>query len=359
MARQDIQPVMPSNRTAVVVVNFNGGEIIERCLEAVAAQTVRPERTIVVDNASTDGSADRIATQFPHVELIRLHENVGFAGGNNVGARAAEGCDWLALLNPDAFPEPTWLERLLESARTHSDFGFFGSLLLRADDLDEVDGSGDAYHVSGMAWRRDNGRRRAEAHLRAGEIFSPCAAAALYRRDAFLSAGGFDEDFFAYYEDSDLAFRLRLLGERCFYEQSAVVHHVGFSTAGEETPFTVYHSQRNLVWAWVKNMPTRLLLLYLPQHLLVNALNIGWYTARGQAGPVLRSKVDALRGLPGVLKLRRELQARRAVSAQELRSRMETGSGAYLTGFKRAWATWRKARMPKPPAQSSRRTRAQ
>jgi GT2 family glycosyltransferase len=350
--------LMPGSRTAVVIVNFNGGEIVERCLDALAAQSRPPERTIVVDNASSDGSADRIAASFPDVELIRLDRNAGFAGGNNIGVAAAEGCEWVALVNPDAFPQPSWLERLIDAAGCRPEYSFFGSLLLRAQDPGEVDGTGDAYHVGGMAWRRDNGRPLAEAHLEPGEIFSPCAAAALYRRDAFLSVGGFDENLFAYYEDSDLAFRLRLLGERCFYVPEAVVHHVGFSTAGEESPFTVYYSQRNLVWAWVKNMPLPLLVAYLPQHLLVNLLNVGWYTARGQMGPVLRSKLDALRGLPCVIRRRRELQARRVVSSRELRARMEKGAGAYRTGFKRAWATWRRKRTPQP-AQSSRRTSVQ
>jgi GT2 family glycosyltransferase len=343
---------------AVIVVNFNGGDIVVRCLEALAAQSRSPERTIVVDNASTDASPDRIADRFPDVELIRLGHNSGFAGGNNTGVSAAEGCEWVALLNPDAFPEPTWLERMLDAASVRPEYAFFGSLLLRADDPGEVDGSGDAYHVGGMAWRRDNGRALTDAHLEPGEIFSPCAAAALYRRDAFLRAGGFDEALFAYYEDSDLAFRLRLLGERCFYVPAAVVHHVGFSTAGEESPFTVYYSQRNLVWVWVKNMPAPLLLAYLPQHLFVNLLNVGWYTARRQAAPVLRSKVAALRGLPTVVRQRRELQARRVVSSRELRAQMETGAGAYLTGFKRAWATWRRRRTPQP-AQSKRTTSPQ
>jgi GT2 family glycosyltransferase len=349
-------PEQPS--VAVVIVNYNGGDIVELALEALEAQTHKPARTIVVDNASSDGSPDRIEARFPDVELLRLETNAGFAGGNNLGARVAEDCEWIALLNPDAFPEPAWLERLVAATAAHPEFSFFGSLLLRADNPEQVDGTGDAYHVGGMAWRRDNGRPLAEAHLEAGEIFSPCAAAALYRREAFLGAGGFDEALFAYYEDSDLAFRLRLLGERCFYEPAAVVRHVGFSSAGEESPFTVYHSQRNLVWAWAKNMPTPLLLLYLPQHLLVNVLNIAWYTARGQAGAVLRSKVDAFRGLPAVWRQRRQLQPRRVVSARELRAQMETGAGAYLTGFKRAWTTWRRRRTPQT-AQSKRRTSAQ
>jgi GT2 family glycosyltransferase len=345
-------------RVAVVIVNFNGGEIVDRCLEALASQSRAPDRTIVVDNASSDGSPERIAARFPEVELIRLERNAGFAGGNNAGVRAAGDCTWVALVNPDAFPEPSWLERLLAEAERRPECSFFGSLLIRADDPDEVDGTGDAYHVGGMAWRRDNGRPLAEAHLEPGEIFSPCAAAALYRRAEFLAAGGFDEALFAYYEDSDLAFRLRLLGERCFYVPGAVVHHVGFSTAGEESPFTVYYSQRNLVWAWAKNMPAPLLLAYLPQHLLVNLLNVAWYTVRGHPGPVLRAKLDALRGLPAVLRRRREVQARRVVSSRELRARMEKGAGAYLTGFKRAWATWRRRRTPQT-AQSRRRTNLQ
>jgi GT2 family glycosyltransferase len=339
---------------AVVVVNHNGGGVIERALESLESQTRKPDRMIVVDNASGDGSAEVISERFPGVELLRLDCNVGFAAGNNAGVAAAAGCDWIALLNPDAFPEPSWLERLLASADEHPEFSFFGSLLLRADDPGEVDGSGDAYHVGGMAWRRDNGRPLAEAHLEPGEIFSPCAAAALYRRDAFLEAGGFDESFFAYYEDSDLAFRLRLLGHRCFYEPSAVVRHVGFSTAGEESPFTVFHSQRNLVWAWVKNMPGSLLGIYLLQHLLVNLLNIGWYTVRGQGGPVLRSKAAAVRGLPAVWRARREIQRRRVISPRELRTMLARGAGPYVTGFKRGFATLRRS-----PDQSKRRTSAQ
>jgi GT2 family glycosyltransferase len=346
------------SRVAVVVVNFNGAAIVVRCLESLAAQTRTPDRTIVVDNASSDGSPDAVASRFPDVEVLRLDENGGFAGGNNVGVRAAGDCDWVALVNPDAFPEPAWLERLLECAEAHPEFSFFGSLLLLADDPEEVDGSGDAYHVGGMAWRRDNGRPLAQAHLEPGEVFSPCAAAALYRRDAFLDAGGFDESFFAYYEDSDLAFRLRLLGHRCFYEPSAVVHHLGFSTAGEESPFTVFHSQRNLVWAWVKNMPGPLLAAYLLQHLLVNLLNLGWYTLRGQAGPVFRSKVAAVRGLPAVWRARRAVQGRRAVSSRELRSQMAKGAGPYVTAVKRGVAMLRRRREPRS-AQSSRRTSAQ
>src|ERR687892_390812 len=103
-------------RVGVVIVNYNGAGFLDRSLEALARQSRPADRVIVVDNASTDGSAEGLERVLPAVEVIRLAENVGFAGANNVGVRAATDCEWVALLNPDAFPEPDWLQRLLDAA---------------------------------------------------------------------------------------------------------------------------------------------------------------------------------------------------------------------------------------------------
>jgi GT2 family glycosyltransferase len=329
---------MADPRVALVIVNFNGLEYVAECLESVRRQTRKPTRTIVVDNASTDGSPGLIRERFPEVELVPAGGNIGFAAANNLAARLADDCDWLALLNPDAFAHPEWLDALVRAAKENDGFSCFGSHMRRAGSVDQLDGTGDVYQVGGMAWRRDEGRRDNGARAR-GEIFSPCGAAALYPRRLFLHAGGFDERYFAYYEDTDLAFRLRLRGYRCLYEPDAVVDHVGFAAAGAETPFKIYYSQRNIVWTYVKNMPGPLFWAYLPQHLLVNLLNVGWYSLRGQAGPVLKAKVDAVRGLPSILRSRREIQGTRTVGSRELRRLMARGVGPYTTGVRRALAT--------------------
>lgn len=329
-------------RIAVVIVNANAGELLDRTLAALACQTLRPQRILVVDNASSDGSADGIEERYPGVEVLRLRENVGFAAGNNIGVRAASDCEWIALLNPDAFPEPRWLETLMRTARGRKGYSFFASRLVKVAPPDELDGTGDVYHVSGMAWRRDHGRVAAGATLASDEVFSPCAAAALYRREAFLAVGGFDESFFCYFEDSDLAFRLRLAGHRCLYVPEAVVHHVGSATTGGKSDFTVYHSCRNLVWTYVKNMPSPLFWAYLPQHLLVNVLNVVWFSITGQTRAVLTAKRDAVRALPLVLRERRAVQATRQVGAFDLRRQMAKGIAAYTTSFKRAVDTFRK-----------------
>lgn len=318
-------------RVAVVIVNLNAGEFLPRVLDSLAAQTVAPARIIVVDNASSDGSAEAVRERYPDVELIALDRNTGFAAANNLGVRAAEGCDWVALLNPDAFPEPDWLEALVAASRESPGHAFFGSRMVSAREPDRIDGLGDCYHVSGLSWRREHGRRVAgrRAPATAVDTFSACAGAALYRRDVFLEAGGFDESFFCYIEDSDLGFRLRLQGHRCRYVPQAEVRHVGSALTGVESDFTVYHSNRNLVWAWAKNMPSPLFWIYLPAHLIVNALMVLLYALKGQGRVVLAAKRDALRGLPRVLRARAEIQSRRVVSPLELRGSMARGLSAY------------------------------
>ena len=320
---------------AVIVVNLNGGELVERTLESLARQTLAPARTIVVDNGSHDGSPERIAARFPEAEVVRLGYNAGFPAANNLAVARAGDCEWVALLNPDAFPEPGWLASLFAVVHAEPQWAALGSCLLLEGSDGLLDGTGDEYHVSGFAWRRDHRRPVTEQPRGREEIFAPSAAAALYRRDAFLAAGGLDERYFCYLEDVDLGFRLRLRGMRCVHVPDAVVHHVGSSTTGRESAFQIYHSQRNLVWTWVKDMPGPLLWLYLPQHLLVNALMIAWFVRRGLARAVLRAKLDALRGLPGVLASRKAVQRERTVSTSELRRSMARGLSGYRAGLGR------------------------
>lgn len=319
-----------------MIVNANAGAYLERTLAALGRQSLAPARIILIDNASTDGSVDGVEERHPGVEVIRLGDNLGFAAGNNLGVTAAEDCQWVALLNPDAFAEPDWLERLMQSAAANPRYSFFGSRMLSASRGARIDGTGDVYHVSGLAWRRDHGRPTTIAPP-AGEIFSPCAASALYRRDAFLEVGGFDERFFCYFEDSDLSFRLRLAGHRCLYVPDAVVHHVGSVTAGRQSDFTLYHSHRNLVWTYAKNMPAPLVWLYLPQHLLVNVVSLLSFSLRGHGRALLTSKWDAIRELPAILAERKRIQRGRKVGTRELRALMASGPGAYAVAVTRAW----------------------
>jgi GT2 family glycosyltransferase len=173
--------------------------------------------------------------------------------------------------------------------------------------------------VSGLVWRDRHQYRLAPADRLEREIFAPCAAAALYRREALVQAGLFDEDFFCYVEDVDVGFRLRLAGYDARSVPEAVVRHVGSATTGgQQGDFPVYHGHRNLVWAYVKNMPGLLLWTLLPLHLLLNAFTLLWFTLKGRGPVIARAKADAIRGLPAAWRKRREVQAGRVASVREI-----------------------------------------
>jgi GT2 family glycosyltransferase len=295
---------------AIIIVNRNSGGLLARCLQHLTLQTTSPSRIFVVDNSSSDNSADS-AESFTNVTLFRLASNLGFAGGNNFALARCD-TDLVALLNPDAFPEPLWLESLLKAASAQPDVAAFGSCQLREGAPGIVDGIGDSYLLSGQVLREQYGELQQVTGFVRKEIFSPCAAAALYRRQALIDIGGFDEDFFCYVEDIDLGFRLRLAGHKAIYVPEAVVHHVGSAIAGgQHGDFAVYHGHRNLVWTFVKNMPGGLFWFLLPVHVLLNLVSIVWFTLRGQGGVIVRAKWDAVRGLPKMWRKRRVVQSLR------------------------------------------------
>jgi GT2 family glycosyltransferase len=308
----------------VIVVNFNGGFLLRRCIAALAAQTVRSFEVVLVDNGSTDGSLEALGELSSNVRMIRTGRNLGFAAANNVGLRESRS-EWVALVNPDAFPAPDWLQRMLDVAGRRPEFDSFASRTVLADQPDLLDGAGDVYHVSGLFWRRGHAASGDTHFVDDEEVFCPCAAAALYRRSALERVGGFDEDFFCYAEDVDLGFRLRLSGSRCLYVAGAVVAHVGSAITGRRSDFSVYYGHRNLVWAYVKNMPPALFWAYLPAHLALNLVTVLWFAARGQGRVIVRAKWDAMASLARMWSKRRAIQADRRVGAWEIRRVMATG----------------------------------
>lgn len=303
----------------MVIINWNGKLFLEQCLSALLEQTTTLHEIILLDNASTDKSVE-IARQFPAVRVIALEQNTGFARGNNLAiAAASKESEWVALINPDAFAEPRWLEVLLAAAESNPEFDVFASKLVNAADSTSLDGAGDACHMSGLVWRTAHGTPVSAMGDRDCEVFAPCAAAALYRRSVFEKVGGFDEDFFCYVEDVDLGFRLRLAGSRCLYVPHSVAHHVGSgTTGGQHSDFSVYHGHRNLVWMFVKDMPGLLFWLFLPLHVMLNLVSIFWFALRGQGGVILRAKRDALLGLPKMWRKRRQIQKARLASISDI-----------------------------------------
>lgn len=303
-------------RLSVIIVNYNAGARLARCVEHLSRQTFKDFELLIVDNGSADDSIDRVrATQIP-VIIDLAGANLGFAAANNRAARRAKG-EWLVFLNPDAFAEPQWLAELIAGAERYPWADAFGSTQLNAYTPSMVDGAGDVFHAFGVAYRGCFGWP-IEKLPPEGECFSPCAAAAMYKKAAFEALGGFDERYFCYAEDVDLGFRLRLSGGRAVQLQGARVLHEGSGVAGRHSAFTVYHGHRNRIWTAYKNFPAGLYWATLPLRLLTDLALAFRALGGGYVGPYLKALTDGYFAPREIKDARRRIQQSRRATVGEI-----------------------------------------
>ena len=313
------QPVGPE--VSIVVVTWNGRQYLDACLRAAGAQQGVSAEIIVVDNGSTDGSAEFVRTTFPHVRVIALTENRGFAGGNNVGAHEARG-EYVAFLNNDTVADVNWLRALRAGIDRTDGFALTTSRIVYMHDPSVIDSAGDGMLRCGGAFKRHHG----EAADRAGtttEVFGVCGAACLMPKAVFDELGGFDDQFFASHEDVDLSYRARLRGYRCRYVSDAIVRHHGSATLGTVSARAVFQGQRNLEWVYLKNTPAWLLVRTLPGHLLYILVAAAHFARMGLLMTFVRAKVAAIVGLPAVSRKRLFVQRTRTVGATGIESHLE------------------------------------
>lgn len=247
--------------------------------------------------------------------MIESAENLGFAAGNNLLVSEAKG-SWILLLNPDAFPEPDWLEKMIEGRDKYADASLFGCTQY-ADGLDGVlDGCGDVWHFLGVPYRGGYGKSISPPED--GLVFAPCGAVTLVRKGLFEAIGGFDEDYFCYVEDVDLGYRARLAGHLAVQLKAPVVHHLGYGSSGRRSEFATYHGVRNRLWTFLKNTPLFWLVLLFPVHMMVTAAL--WVSAcRFGLGKTFgRALYYGFSAWPRLMAKRRIVQAQRQISHLEI-----------------------------------------
>ncbi len=233
--------------------NYNGERFLRDCLISVRNQTYAPLECLVVDDRSTDGSPEIVDREFPEMRLIRRLANGGFARSVNDGLRAGQG-DVLILLNNDAAAEPNWAEEIVAAFQRHPEAGSIASKMVLWDRPGVINSAGDVFLRDGVpdsrgVWEDDVGQYEKE-----DEVFGASGGSAAYRRAMLDDVGLFDERFFMYCEDVDLAFRAQLRGYKCIYAPKAVVRHRLSATAGG--PLASYHCGRNSLWILGRDLPT-------------------------------------------------------------------------------------------------------
>ena len=253
-----------SPAVSAVVVNYRRRELLDACLEslrqAVAAVNARSE-IVVVDNGSDDGSVELVRECHPSAHVLALSRNVGFAGAVNRALARSSG-EWVLLLNNDATIEPDAVVRLLQAGQTAADVGSVAAQMRFAAPPHAINSAGIEVDRLGVAYDRLLGRLSGESEREPVEVFGASAGAALYRRRMLEQIGGFDDSFFVFLEDVDVAWRARMAGWRCLYAPGAVVYHHHSATAGHTSAFKHFHVGLNRVRLLAKNADARHLARY-------------------------------------------------------------------------------------------------
>lgn len=299
---------------SVLVVAYENRDDLTKTLPALLPELGEGDELIVVENKPGDGSAEVVERLAPQARIVRPGRNTGFAGGCNAGAGVASG-ELLVILNPDAAPQPGFGEAIRRPWVEGREWGAWQALVADGD-LRCVNSAGNPVHFTGIVWAGGHGLPLASAPP-AGEIAAASGACLAIPMAIWRETGGFPAEFFLYHEDVDLSIRVRAAGHAVGIEPAAVVAHDYEFGANAEKWFWL---ERNRLAFLVRTYPGALLALLAPALLATELALLAVSAAGGWGRQKLRANLAVLRWLPRLLRERREIQARRAVSAAEFAS---------------------------------------
>ena len=300
----------------VVIPSWNGADYLKDCLESLNKQTY-PHKVILVDNGSTDNTTELLNEKFKKVIIVKNSKNLGFAGGVNSGIKYAleNDADGAALFNNDAVADKNWLKSLVDSMSKEESIGIVASKIM-IEKSDKLDSTGEFYSTYGIPFPRGRNQIDKGQFDKENAVFGASGGASLYRTKLLREIGIFDERFFAYYEDVDISFRAHLAGWRIAHEPKAIAYHKVGGTSSKMGDFTRYHSIKNFLILYTKDMPTKLYWKYLPKFLYQFARTTIRSLVDGKPHVWAKSVAVFLFYLPSILIDRQRIQRSKKISTK-------------------------------------------
>jgi hypothetical protein len=312
-----------------IVLLSKYGDQIDRCLKSILQQTFKNYEIILVANGLTAQTVRSLRQKYPSLTILQNKDNLGSSRGRNQGILAAKG-EYIATLDDDVVPDRRWLEELMTWVLKEGGFGMWASkILLRGCCSGIIDSAGIEISKNGQAYNR-NHLHRNDASEQPEEVFGPCSAAAIYKKDLFEDIGLFDEDYFIYYEDVDLAFRARLAGWKCLYIPQAIAFHHHSWSLGQGSYRKNFFMERNKLLTIIKNWPLKYMLYYAPRIAAYDLLTDTYYILRKKDFSRLKAKVSAFKQLPRVLRERSKVHDKRRISDTEMDNFWESGYSPWV-----------------------------
>jgi len=314
-----------------VVIGYNSKDIVGPCLQTLLDQDYPNLRVTVVDNDSKDGTAAHIRATFPTIDVVDSGGNLGFAGGNNL-AFARSQADYFALLNQDAYAQRNWITELVRVAELDPKAGAVGSKMLFHRCPTLLNSTGIEINEAGWAWDRQVGERDENPSPLPEAVFGGCGGALLLSGKALREVGGFDEAYFMYFEDTDLAWRLLWAGYHNYYAPLAVVRH-DFHGDGGATPGREFRrrfmSERNRLQTLLKNADWKSLRAVWPRIRRHERGRVKWLKRAAREGHNPEFLRDIVRGikrawrwnmvrLPSLIRRRHRVQRTRRVAPESI-----------------------------------------
>lgn len=320
---------LKKSKVAIIIVSWNAKEYLGKCLSSILEQTYRNFEIIFVDNGSADGSVEFVHSTFPTVKMVPLDKNYGFAKANNMGIEMAfeSGARHIVLLNVDTIIENDFLKELVTAAESDDNIGCCQPKMLSMDDHRIIDAVGITIKKNCWAHQIGYGEMDIDKYNQPNEIFGANAGAALYKSEMLGEIGLFDEEYFAYFEDVDLALRARLYGWKCLFTPKAIIYHKHSVTYGKHSPVKRYLLTRNRYYYVIKNLPSNMvfrfmlkqakditeLILKITAHLVflkIKRLN--------SDTKILKAHFHAIINIPKMFRKRNKIRSKGIISDREL-----------------------------------------
>lgn len=258
---------------SIIITNHNARRWLADCFESLRRQTYRNFEVIFVDNHSSDDSVEFVRAHYPETIIVQNDRDEGFASGNNIGVRHARG-EFILLLNTDTKATDTFLEDLLPSFWEIPSLGCVQPKLFWLYDPTKLDSCGSYFTITGFLQHIGNRQRAALPEYNVPfPVLSVKGACMMFRKELFAHTGGlFDDDYYCYFEETDFCFRVWLAGYECwYYPKASISHAMGGVTGWQMQNARIqYHSFKNRLTTYLKNLSAGTLARMLPLHLALN-----------------------------------------------------------------------------------------
>lgn len=306
---------MESQKISIVILNYNAGELLEKCISSVMESTYKNFEIILVDNASKDQSHNKCKNKFPEIKLIENKENLGYCEGNNVGLKQVNG-EYCVILNPDTEVEPSWLDEFIKEYKNHGE-GLYQPKLLATNDKTKINSGGNMMNIFGFGYSVGKGKKDSEEFNKFRSINYASGACLFTSKKILDKIGFFDPYLFAYHDDLELGWRAAEIGIKSFYVPNVVVYH-SESFSFKWSPKKFYLLERNRWYCILTHYSKSTFYKILPGLIITEIMVFVFFLSKGMIKEKIKANNDIIKNHKIIKRKYAELEGKKVISDKQI-----------------------------------------